>query len=104
MINNAYPSSLKDWGGKVYATYVGKDILNNDITGIFAYSLQQCIDACSTMNAINNDDNCKAVVLISTLAAQYELNKGANCWLKSNYTTWDGVADTRANFVVAGKL
>jgi hypothetical protein len=104
MINNVYPSSLKDWNGKLYATTPGKDILKNDITAIFAYTLQQCIDACSTMNAINNDDNCKAVVLISTLKREYEMNKGANCWLKSNSTTWDGVAETRSNFVVAGKI
>jgi hypothetical protein len=104
MLNQAYPSSLRDWNGQLYAATVGKDIANNDITGIFAYTLQQCIDACSTMNAINKDDGCKAVVLISSLKREYEMNRGANCWLKSNSTTWDGLPETRSLHVVAGKV
>ena len=55
----------------------------SDITGMTAYSLQQCIDACSTMNDLAGERRCIAVALNGDLAEWYKANKGANCWLKN---------------------
>jgi hypothetical protein len=54
-----------------------------DITGITAYSLQQCVDACSTMNEVEGTTKCRAVALSQALSDEYGHNRGANCWLKN---------------------
>ena len=57
-----------------------------DITGLISYSLQTCVDACSTYNDVNKDSDvpkCVAVVLGSGMKTDYAGNKGANCWLKN---------------------
>lgn len=74
--------SLKSYNDERYACTQGKGINGNDITGISAYSLQQCIDACSTFNTRGGSTKCAAVVLNADLAKSYDINNGANCWLK----------------------
>lgn len=62
-----------------------------DLTGMVAYTLQQCVDACSTYNQVAGNTTCRAVVLISFLRSSYFGNKGANCWLKK---TGDGATES----------
>lgn len=65
-----------------------------DITGIYAYTLQQCIDACSTMNEVAGEIRCVAAAIGEDISGDYQLNKGANCWLKSRtdpMATADGI-------------
>ncbi|KAF2827846.1 hypothetical protein CC86DRAFT_465677 [Ophiobolus disseminans] len=85
LIDISCPSSssppLKSFNGKQYACTENRNIVGNDITGISAYSLQQCIDACSTMNT-RDGKKCAAVTIGPDLAHAYEINNGANCWLK----------------------
>jgi hypothetical protein len=72
--------------GETYDCNEQRDFVQNDITGIIAYSLSACIDACTTFNLVNaNVDvpGCKAAVLSSNLKNSYNTNKGANCWLKN---------------------
>jgi hypothetical protein len=63
-----------------------------DLTGMVAYTLQQCVDACGTYNQVAGNTTCRAVVLISYLRDSYFGNKGANCWLKK--TSGKAVVDT----------
>jgi hypothetical protein len=51
--------------------------------GIVAYTLQTCIDACSTMNQLQGSTKCKAVIIGTNMSKDYNHNKGATCWLKS---------------------
>lgn len=62
-----------------------------------AYTLQQCVDACSTMNMVIENKPCKAIVLSENLMQDYMGNGRANCWLKS---TSQGVVD-KAGVTVA---
>lgn len=49
-----------------------------------AYTLQACVDACSTYNVANKTTTpCKGVALALDLSQQYYINGAANCWLKS---------------------
>lgn len=83
-INVTCPSSLKDFKNKDF------DCTNDitleggepDVTGMIAYNLQQCIDACSTYNELTKNATCVGVVLVSNMAQAYATNHGANCWLK----------------------
>jgi hypothetical protein len=81
------PSTLQDYDKNAYSCEDDKTIpmeagTVGDLTGMVAYTLQQCIDACSTYNQVAGSTVCKAAVLISTLSTSYATNKGANCWLK----------------------
>jgi hypothetical protein len=84
-IDTSCPSSpLRSWDNGRYACTEDRNIQGGDITGISAYSIQQCIDACSTWNAGEGSSGkkCKAVAIGADLEHAYEINKGANCWLK----------------------
>ena len=55
-----------------------------DYTGIVAYTLDACIEACSKMNgysaaANRTDGHCSAVTFVTALAKWYD-NSQANCW------------------------
>ncbi|KAF2026212.1 hypothetical protein EK21DRAFT_74698 [Setomelanomma holmii] len=83
-INIDCPSVLESYNGKSYRCFQNTDINSlGDITGITAYSLQQCVDACSTMNEVEGIAKCQAVALSQALSDEYGHNKGANCWLKN---------------------
>jgi hypothetical protein len=78
------PESLTDYNDKPYDCVTGTNILmKGDITGFVAYTVQQCIDACSTFNQVAGNTTCKAVVIGKALSTDYKTNKGANCWLKN---------------------
>jgi hypothetical protein len=95
-IDVACPQTLQDYNRKPYECDHDRTIPPQaggagDITGMVAYKLQQCVDACSTYNKVANNTTCRAVVLISYLRASYLGNQGANCWLKKT-----GEGDTKA--------
>lgn len=61
-----------------------QDLPGYDVSGVVAYTLQQCVDACSTMNFIAGKKTCKAILLNDHLSATYTgPNHRANCWLKT---------------------
>ncbi|KAH7066642.1 hypothetical protein BKA63DRAFT_522871 [Paraphoma chrysanthemicola] len=83
-IDISCPSVLESYNGKGYRCFKDTDINSiGDITGITAYSLQQCVDACSTMNEVEGTASCRAVALSQALSDEYGHNRGANCWLKN---------------------
>lgn len=52
-----------------------------DLVGIAAYIVDDCIEACSSMNAFNGTNVCTAITFN---AAMYEnWGQHANCWLKT---------------------
>ncbi|KAF2448904.1 hypothetical protein P171DRAFT_428895 [Karstenula rhodostoma CBS 690.94] len=60
------------------------DMGGYDIMWFTAYTLQACVDACSTYNDANMTTTpCKGVALALDMRQQYYENGGANCWLKS---------------------
>jgi hypothetical protein len=82
------------WDNKHYNCTKLSGIQGSDLTGISAYSIQQCIDACSTYNSIAGEDKCKAVVLNRNLKNMYTENKGGNCWLKSDVKPVEALLET----------
>ncbi|KAI8932929.1 hypothetical protein NX059_010400 [Plenodomus lindquistii] len=83
-INITCPERLRSYDGGIYdcveeynAKWVG------DITGVLAYTLQQCVDACTTYNKMQGTGKCTAVVLDRNMAQKYAANNGATCWLKN---------------------
>jgi hypothetical protein len=86
LIDITCPSSLRAWDGKRYDCTELRNIQGGDITGISAYSLQQCIHACSTFSSRPGNKNCKAVAIGPALEHAYNINSGANCWLKESAT------------------
>ncbi|RYN88146.1 hypothetical protein AA0119_g12142 [Alternaria tenuissima] len=53
-IDTSCPPSLVAWDSKRYTCADDRNIKDADITDISAYSLQQCIDVCSTWNAVHS--------------------------------------------------
>lgn len=70
------------WKGDVFNCQDHQNMPGNDIVGVIAYTLQACIDACSTVNYLQGDGTCVALVLSRDMKTSYESNFGANCWLK----------------------
>jgi hypothetical protein len=62
-----------------YDCLTDSDISGSNITGIYAYSLQQCVDACSTMNLVKDSITCKAITLDQAAYTAYRDRFGANC-------------------------
>lgn len=77
---------MQSFNGNVYDCLNDSDVRDKtkDITGISAYSLQQCIDACSTMNVVAKSSKCVAISVNKWLGEEMQINSGANCWLKSS--------------------
>ncbi|KAI1514786.1 hypothetical protein Ptr86124_006109 [Pyrenophora tritici-repentis] len=67
-----------------YSCLDSTNILVLNLMSFTAYTLEQCVDACSQYNAMKNDMNttCKATVINSDFRKNYESGIGANCWLK----------------------
>ncbi|KAJ4293589.1 hypothetical protein N0V90_008872 [Kalmusia sp. IMI 367209] len=105
-INVSCPSStISSFRDDKYSCKGTTDFHNNDITGIQAYTLQACIDACSTYNLYNPTKKCKAVVIGEDLATEYAKNSAANCWLKNTFDeggTKDAQVATTAWIVAEG--
>jgi hypothetical protein len=64
----------------------GNEFLLSDMVGLRAYRFQDCIDACSSTNALVNNKGtgkgCKSVTFFNYLSDSYE-----NCWLKNGSVT-----------------
>jgi hypothetical protein len=82
-IDISCPRSLLSYNEKYYNCFPQLNIEAGNVMAISAYSLQQCIDACSTMNEVVGPNSCIAISLIEGLASDYRNNHGANCWLKN---------------------
>ncbi|KAJ1324013.1 serine/threonine kinase PknH [Microdochium nivale] len=84
---------------QIYSAYCGVDLSTGsrpamgggsvavaDMVGIVAYSLEACLDACSTVNVIayraKTETKCHAVTFRWDLAKAWE-RSNANCWLKN---------------------
>ncbi|KNG52152.1 hypothetical protein TW65_00619 [Stemphylium lycopersici] len=56
---------------------------DSNLMGLTAYTLEQCVDACSQYSAMGSaNGTCKAAVINSDFRQRYETGNGANCWLK----------------------
>ncbi|EXJ90458.1 hypothetical protein A1O1_03560 [Capronia coronata CBS 617.96] len=55
---------------------------DNDLLNFIAYSLDDCIDACSSINTVSGDTQCHGVVFNANLEKSDQQGHG-NCWLKS---------------------
>jgi hypothetical protein len=71
-------------GRYTYSCLDSTNILDgSDLMSFTAYTLEQCVDACSQYSAMGNkNETCKAVVINSQFRQSYETGNGANCWLK----------------------
>jgi hypothetical protein len=54
------------------------------LSELVAYSLQDCIQACTLLNAWSGGLKCSAVTWDTAMAYSYEVNIGGNCWLFDN--------------------
>jgi hypothetical protein len=67
---------------------------NDDILFLTAYTLQQCISACSEWSDMQiRNVTCQAAVISSRLGCRRSQGNGANCWLKSSVATSTGNID-----------
>jgi hypothetical protein len=109
VIDNSCPDGdLKSYDGIRFTCKEKTEVKDRDITGLVAYTLQACIDACAKYNEFRpssgGGENCGGVVLASSLAHSYATTQGANCWLKTEEAqeelnssvngTWAGLCGT----------
>jgi len=110
-INTTCPSTLlissrlegkkSDISGRyTYNCLDSTNILDTILMSFTAYTLEQCVDACSQYSAMNASSACKAAVISSDFSTRYETENGANCWLKSG----SGDASTGQNGYTAAVL
>jgi hypothetical protein len=103
LISSQLESKMSDISGRyTYNCLDSTNILDADLMSFTAYTLEQCVDACSQYSAMNGGANttCKAAVISSDFSARYETANGANCWLKSG----SGDASTGQNGYTAAVL
>ena len=55
---------------------------DQDLLGLVTYTLQQCVDVCSSINWRANNTTCKSAILAKNMAQKYADTDHANCWLK----------------------
>lgn len=77
-------SSFESWKGDSFDCYEETQIdIGSQLGGMVAYTLQACVDACSTMNAAaQGETKCVAVSMEWDLSYAYEAYSGANCYLR----------------------
>lgn len=72
-------------GGRQDAS--GKQVFVGDLVGLAAYTLGDCLTACSLYNRqsgkIGRDDGCGSVTFCTAMQ-RYSRSSGANCWLKNS--------------------
>ncbi|EUC48607.1 hypothetical protein COCMIDRAFT_86783 [Bipolaris oryzae ATCC 44560] len=73
-------------GRYTYSCLDNTNILDEpNLMAFTAYTLEQCVDACSQYSVMTNkNETCKAVVINSQFRERYETGYGANCWLKGS--------------------
>lgn len=84
--NAAGQSLVTTWDKSQYLCEDDTNYKAGDITGIIAYSLQDCADACATFAKFNNG-GCDSFTHDADVARSYQINNGANCWLKNSRLT-----------------
>lgn len=78
-----YNLRLKSWTNDTYTCAQLTDVnAVGDITGLIAYTVQACVDACSSLNRVQSAKVCVAVAVNDMLAGDYA-KQGANCFLKN---------------------
>ncbi|CAE7174651.1 hypothetical protein P3342_007815 [Pyrenophora teres f. teres] len=85
LISSQLEGKTSDISGRyTYSCLDSTNILDLNLMSFTAYTLEQCVDACSQYNVIENGMNttCKAAVVNSDFRKNYESGIGANCWLK----------------------
>lgn len=94
-IDNSCPSSnsLTSYNDEIFNCHPNRELREGWITGIVAYNMQACIDACITRNEVGGSENqeCLAVQLAADLSFESRENKGANCWLSSGWSGESGL-------------
>ncbi|KAF2650571.1 hypothetical protein K491DRAFT_761625 [Lophiostoma macrostomum CBS 122681] len=93
-------NTIKTWDNSTFSCASTTNLAAGDVTGIIAYSVKDCADACATASRFL-DGGCDAFTLDADLARSYSINNGANCWLKRQ-SDIDG--ETRDYNGVSGKL
>lgn len=84
LISSRMEGKTSDISGRyTYNCLDSTNILDTTLMSFTAYTLEQCVDACSQYSAMNASETCKAAVINSDFSARYETENGANCWLKS---------------------
>lgn len=68
------------FGNYVYNLQCYVNLLGTNIVSIIAYTLEDCIQACSNMNA-QTSGQCVGVNYWAEMSAEFATN-GGNCWLK----------------------
>jgi hypothetical protein len=82
--NNSCPSTLRSYNSKLYDCIAQRNANEvGDIIAFVAYTIQQCVDACSNMNTIAGSVKCRAVAMTDGINYEWDNNIAANCWLKS---------------------
>ena len=82
--DNSCPQTLRSYNSKLYDCIAQRNANEvGDIIAFEAYTIQQCVDACSNMNTIAGSVKCRAVAMTNGLNYEWEGNVAANCWLKS---------------------
>ena len=66
-----------------FACSAQTDFPGNDIAGLVAYTLQQCLESCSLMNIVQGKKVCLAVAHSEKLSQGYSQYR-ANCFLKTS--------------------
>jgi hypothetical protein len=82
--DNSCPQTLRSYNSKLYDCIAQRNANEvGDIIAFEAYTIQQCVDACSNMNIIAGSVKCRAVAMTNGLNYEWHNNVAANCWLKS---------------------
>jgi hypothetical protein len=83
LISSRLEGKKSDISGRyTYSCLDSTNILDNTLMSFTAYTLEQCVDACSQYSAMDANNTCKAAVINSDFSGRYETENGANCWLK----------------------
>ena len=82
--DNSCPPTLRSYNSKLYDCIAQRNAKEvGDIIAFVAYTIQQCVDACSNMNVIAGSVKCRAVAMTDGINHEWDNNVAANCWLKS---------------------
>ena len=84
IIDNSCPPTLRSYNSKLYDCVAERNAAEvGDIVAFLAYTMQQCVEACSNMNVIAGSVKCRAVAMTNEVAYEFDNSIAANCWLKS---------------------
>jgi len=76
-------TTLKD--SATYELQCNSNAYGVDAMAIVAYSLDDCVQACTTLNTFNTITNCVGVNFWADMASSF-YSSGGNCYLKTTFT------------------